>query len=507
MIKKLATIACVLLVCSCSKDEKIASNEDKPAASEVITLEIDSSVEWAPDVIGGPASPDGQVGTKSVQTRSESLLMDSEGGENTMIYMYMVEEDCPPAVMGRTVATKADGEGQKNDFGVFAFRSDSEEYVGNPDAADAVFMDNINYATYGKDDNNPPLYWPGSGTWLKFFAYTPYSENVEGLTAEAKGNQALFSYTVPTEISKQTDLMDGTSLNISGDITDAVSISLTHIMSQIKVKAGTLDEGVITSISFRNIYSTGDRIMASADGWTTDPSVTASYEQEFNPGIRPSSGTEIGQAMYLLPQTLRDDALIEIKMSVSSKEPFYGTDRINEYTLTKRLKEFVEVWEPDKIYTYVISTPAEVEVEVTDKVEGNVKSDLHIMNTGLAASYIRVAIAGSWVIPNETETYEDDVIVADWTDADGEFVWCMDNIYPTVQLAHDNKGWYKHTDGFYYYMVPVPRGAETAKLFETYTLKSSPVAGAVLDLTILAQAVIAEDASIVWPAFAVAANL
>lgn len=437
---------------------------------------------------------------RPVPTRSETLPMDCEGYEGTQIYMFMTEEDNLENNHVQTIDTRA-GEGSPA-LGVYAFKSTSEEYVPSPDAEGAVFMDNLNLSTYGTE-TNPYMYWPGNGTWLKFFAYMPYADSVEGLSVATSGNQAKFTYTVPTDLSKQCDVMDGVSGLIAGDVTDVVEISLEHVMSQIKVKAGTLDEGVINSITFKNIYNAGDRIMAS-DSWTIAES-KSDYVQTFDPGIKPASGAVIGEEMYLLPQTLRDDAVIEISMTITSQGPT-GDNRVNTYILSKKLNEFTAAWQKDKIYTYVISTPEEVEVEVTDKVEGNVKSDLRIINTGLAVSYIRVAIAGSWVIPNETETYEDDVIVADWTDADGEFVW-SDKIYDTVQQAHDNKGWYKHTDGFYYYMVPVPRGAETAKLFETYTLKSSPVAGAVLDLTILAQAVIAEDASIVWPDFAVTANL
>lgn len=494
MIKKLAIITCVLLICSCSKDENIASNEDRPMTSDVVTFDINSSAKWSPDVIEGMDAPAGSVETKAAYTRSESLPMECEGYEGTQIFMYMIEEDNPDMVHVQSVETRAEGSGPS--LGVYAFKSDSDTYDPSDEATDAVFMDNVDLSTYGTDAS-PYVYWPGNGTWLKFFAYTPYHTSVEGLTVVTSGNQAKFSYTVPSDdLSKQCDIMDGSSDLIAGNVTGVVSFSLKHILSQIRVKAGTLDEGVINSISFRNIYNEGDRIMAS-ESWTVNSESRSDYIQTFDPGIKPEKGTQLGKEMYLLPQTLRDDAMIEIKMTVTS-DAFSGGTRTSEYVLTKKLKEFTERWEKDMIYTYVISTPEEVEISVTDEVDGNVKKNLQITNTGLSSAYVRAAISGNWVIPNETDTYDDDIIVADWTDADGTFDW-GDKVYDNPASAIANKGWYKSTDGYYYLLVPLERGKDAATLFDTYTLTSSPVAGAVLDLTILVQAVLPADMPAAWP--------
>lgn len=425
---------------------------------------------------------------RSVPTRSESLPLECEGYEGTQIFMYMIEEDNLEKNHVQTIDTR-DGEGSPV-LGIYAFRSDTEEY-----APSAVFMDNLNLSTYGTE-SNPYIYWPGNGTWLKFFAYMPYADSVEGLSVAVSEYQAEFTYTVPTDLSKQCDIMDGASALIAGENTGVVQITLEHVLSQIRVKAGTLDEGLINSISFRNIYSKGDRIMASGTGWanTSEP---VDYEQDFDPGIKPSSGVMIGETMYLLPQTLRDDAIIEISMTVTSVGPT-GDSRNSTYILSKNLKEFAAAWQKDKTYTYVISTPEEVEVEVTDEVVGNVKQNLQITNTGMSSVYIRAAITGNWVIPNGDEPSEYDIIVADWTAADGTFEW-GDKVYDDAGTAKTNNGWYKHTDGYYYLLNPVAKGAVAETLFKTYTLTSSPVAGSVLDLTILVQALLPADVPYAWP--------
>ncbi len=490
MIKRLSIISCIILICACQKDETIKSNGNQASKSEVVTFEINASSGWVPDVVEG-------------MTRSEAIQMYCEEYEGSQIYMYMIEEDNPDSVYVHTIDTRAEGKGLSPTLGVYAFQSDSDLYEASPDATDVVFMDNLNLSTYGTE-SNPYLYWPGGGSWLKFFAYTPYSHSNEVFQIGSVGNQVSLTYIVPDILSEQYDIMDGASDLIPGNVTDAVSINLQHVLSKIRIKTGTLDEGVINSITFTNIYNKGDRIMATGS-WNVDATSTSDYNHSFDPGIQPSSGTALGEEMYLLPQTLSDDAKIEIYMTLISPDPSGGT-REHNYVLSRKLKDFTPIWEKDKIYTYVISTPEEVEIEVTDQISRNglgqpVKDNLSIRNTGLSSVYVRAMLVGNWVLPNSTETFVDDHIVASWNpEEEGDFIWGADNgnVEPSTSATN---GWYKHTDGYYYHLNPIPRGESTAKLFESYTLTAKPpVVNAVLDFTILVQAVYLDDLQLIWPA-------
>lgn len=492
-------MAGVLSVLSCSKDDGIRSVPAAGGSAGAVTFDVSLPDEWA------------AATRSSSATRTETILMNSVGGEDTdmQIFMYMIEEDIPASTETRKVETRAEGEGDNSgdeplkNIGIFGYQLASETYASNAEGA-GLFMDNIDHSTYGDENypENPFQYWPGPGTWFKFFAYTPYDDTPEGgytvANAGEDNMQPKFTYEVPSDIDSQLDIMVGThDGTIQGNITSEnfrVVITLQHILSQIAVKTGTLDEGRITSVSFKDLYDNG-AYLPSAGNWVRTGDADATYVQDLvTEGGEQQSGADLGREMYLMPQQLTDQAEIEINLEVKSKDPNGGAERTNEYTCSLPLNNFTKQWAPGKKYTYVITTPQEVEVSVDDVVDGAVKSNLVIKNTGLATAYIRVAIVGSWVIPNDTADLDDDVVVADWSESDGEFA------------GFNSTEWVRLDDGYYYHMAPVKKGESAAPLFESYKLKNSPVAGAELDLTIVAQAVLASDVSFAWPQFAAAAG-
>lgn len=125
--------------------------------------------------------------------------------------------------------------------------------------------------------------------------------------------------------------------------------------------------------------------------------------------------------------------------------------------------------------------PAKVPPEVVEKIEGNVKKEVTIKNTGNVDAYIRVKV------------------VVTWKDASG-------NVYKTAPVKDtdytwtdgDNK-WVKHTDGFYYYTKSVAAGESTAVLFtDCKQLSTANVPeDNFLSVDIHAQTVQAEPSSVV----------
>lgn len=511
-----AFMAGTLFLSSCSQDEEISSVADNVTTSEFVTFGIDLPYRWAPDVIEGTKDASNHQGSN--QSRTASLPMECIGGDisDTEIYMYMVEEDYPAVKDTLSVDSRnsdATSSATTPDIGIYAFHHLEGETT--------TFMNNISLSAYGNDS-----YWPGTGS-LDFYAYYPHMQGnqslVPGLTMNVENNKPKFTYQVPTEISQQYgDLMLG-SISVPGNHLNNVEFGVNHLLSKVQLKAGTMKEGVVKSVSFKNIYHTGS-LEFDADTWTVkkdlaegeEGSLLADYTQDFSTlgeknGIDLATiqnGTPIGDPMYLMPQNLKyakgaaDNAKIEIVLDVNYASAKDGKTA-ETYTLTKDLADFQSIWSRDKVYTYVISTPEEVEVEVSDVVEGYVKKDLVIRNTGLATAYIRASIVGNWVIPAGEEPSDEDIIVADWIPEEhGTFNWGADNGNKEPS-EHATTGWYKHpSDGYYYYLNPVARGcAVPDKLFETYTLNPEkvPVSGAVLDLSIVVQAVLDVDVAVAWP--------
>lgn len=505
-------MAGLLFVCSCSDDDEIASNTDRLTTSDVVTFNIQTTNRWTPDVIGD-GQDEAEAGSRTA-TRSRSVALPMESVEGnapaTDIYMYMIEEDYLPEADTTTVASRSSEttgtpSSDAIDVGVIAFHTVGEETE--------LFMDNINLTSYQED-----TYWPGTGK-LDFYAYYPYVQagaETDGLTLSKENNPPTFTYEVPAEISKQRDLMDGASKGVAGDLLSSVDMQLNHVMSQIQVSIpdNGIAEGVISSITFKNIHNKGTRTMGKTIdnddlGWQLLPAgegETSKTNYELT--------TDFKKPMYLMPQQLGEDAEIVITMTVISENPTYQEEegsqetRNNPYTLSVKLKELVSVWKPNKKYTYVVSTPEEVKVEVTDEVnyEGDypVKENVVIKNTGLSAAWIRVSVLGAWMVDKQdTEGNTKQLVVDEWKnngndEDDGLFVWpsCGKPSELTTNAHH----WRKCSDGYFYYMKEVPRGETLKELFTSYKLTAdAPMADAYLELTILAQAILPADRDHIWP--------
>ena len=129
-------------------------------------------------------------------------------------------------------------------------------------------------------------------------------------------------------------------------------------------------------------------------------------------------------------------------------------------------------------------TPASVTTEVVEEFNGTTKSNVRIKNTGNIDAYIRVAV------------------VANWIDKDG-------NVYggatPTEGVNYELKpvnGWFKGSDGYFYYPTAIAAQAETLVLFEKVTQSSAPD-GCSLRLTILADGIQSEPSNAVAEAWKV----
>ena len=526
-----------LLFFACTQDEEIATN--KVIKSDIVTFGFGTSNEWKPDVVGGD--------DVSSRSRTQALPMDCEGGSlPDEIYMYMLEEDCPTEVDTVSVKSRgADGEETTSTpaIGIFAFQVPGEESATamtyGPEGCNSVLMNNIDATTY---TNN--VYWPGGGYWLQFYAYQPYCGTLEGLALEADDYNPTFTYNVPTDVTKQSDLMVGAPDEgmLYGTYCQEVAIELKHILSKIQVKVGNIPSGVVKSVTLEGIQSSGTYSFVGKDPqWNIDNTVDATtYSYDFgNDGQLFKSNAIIGQPFHLLPQTLSDNAIIKIVLGVTTPNPNSTSDndktRYDEYTLTKKLKDFKASWSKDKQYTYVITTPQHVDVEVTDKVEGNVKKDLVIKNTGMSPAYIRAAITGNWIRFQETSpTYpsdgseiisKDKLMVAEWSEEIdvpdnekkfGTFNWgnndfsadkIISDATPSTTLGNLKDSWIKCSDGYYYWTSQLQPGEELSTknsnaLFESYTLsenyKNYVPNDAVLELIISVQAVYPDDLELLW---------
>lgn len=357
-------------------------------------------------------------------------------------------------------------------------------------------------------------FWPEFN--LNFFAHAVSKDNVTvqptyGIVdgEECSGS---FSYELPAAMTEepkkdatnQPDIVFAITPDQS-KATPEVEMVFHHALSAIVFKVGAMPDGVtLKSIVISDVYSSGSCTMVSTSStdkprdiqftWTTTGNFDGAYTETLNQNA--DDAKNFGQMgtnesiFMMIPQEMGETAKLTLNFSINGKDE----------QIEKNFKDFISAWEADKKYIFTIGLPDEVEVEVSDVVNGRRKENLKITNVGLSTAYIRAKIIGYWVVPDDLNKAEDEIewyIVRGWNEPeDGIFNW--GETTSETETTH----WRKHTDGYYYYMSPVAGGMETEKpLFISYELTSTaPVANAQLELIIAAQAVIADEtvANFVW---------
>lgn len=329
-------------------------------------------------------------------------------------------------------------------------------------------------------------YWPNMP--LHFFAYTATHDygfdpdvNVSG------GNYTgSFSYTMPApdpatnnDATKQPDLIVAITPGQNKQET-AVPLRFHHALTAIVFKMGKVEAGTtIQSISLTNLRSSGTCTFAATGSndvqftWNNH-SGKESYVQTVNKAdVKQDDPLTHDQTTFLVvPQDITSETAVNVKFKIEGR---------GEYNLSGKLNPggsdptIISTFQPDTKYTFTLSLAEEIQITVDDKVEGQVKKNVQIQNTGLAYGWIRAVINGYWV-------NKDGVIVAPWKETDGTF----------VRADNWKDYWAKDPDtGIYYYKQVVPSGEFTQPLFDTYTLKATaPQVDAVLELNVAAQIII-----------------
>ena len=384
------------------------------------------------------------------------------------------------------------------------------------------FFSNVQLNSTDGSTVSTGYYWPLTtpATSLNFFGYAKKSSN-GSITAHnyVDAVSASFKYALPdasqdlTSADEQPDMLFAISPN-RYQAEGPVEMDFYHALSALAFSVGSVPGDLkIESVTFTNVYSSGNcTYTRQGDAldfeWSFDSEdARKEYSQTFSKDLFSEGNVALpedtaintdSQTFMMIPQTIADDTRLIIVISFEGRK----------YTIDKQLNQITSEWVPGKLYTFKISSPQEVEVEVTDEVVMDgiypVKQNLQIKNTGIANAYIRVAIAGSWVVDHTTTQGTSQLIIADWKNSgdpytdDGVFTWSSSQ--PSKGRTNSNL-WRLGSDGYYYYMKQTVPGEILAPLFESYKLTASaPMSGAYLNLSILAQGVLDIHADDLFPA-------
>lgn len=351
-------------------------------------------------------------------------------------------------------------------------------------------------------------YWPNMP--LHFFAYTAslgydFNPDVNVSGGNCTGS---FSYTMPApdpatniDATKQPDLIVAITPGQNKQET-AVPLRFHHALTAIVFKMGKVEAGTtIQSISLTNLRSSGTCTFAATETETNpgefmrDVKFSWTNLGDVKTYVQTITLDKVTQGTYLTHDettflVVPQDITTETEVSITF------TSGGATHTLTRKLNPggsdptIISEFLPDTKYTFTLSLAEDIQISIDDTVDGLVKKDLVIQNTGMKYGWIRAIINGYWVNKNTG------VIVAPWKETEGDF----------VRISNWSDYWYKDTSTgttIYYYRSKVPAGGYAEHLFETYKLHDdtkAPQVDAVLELNIAAQIVIDDERGTAgWP--------
>ena len=252
------------------------------------------------------------------------------------------------------------------------------------------------------------------------------------------------------------------------------------------------------------------------DGQTVDNHGNKFANSFYEGGASRNLNTENAElTFWLIPQTIPYTAVLHVWFDV-----FDGTTTRHhelDLDLGARLADSGKnEWKAGELRTYTIK-PNIVDIEITDEIEENIKSDVVITNTGNVSEYVRCLITANWV------DNDGNIVVGYSTKTGNEFVepWLINetgtaanfgtfSFLPGGSAAGAAK--WEYSGGYYYFKDPIGPGEDlpkTTPLFKSYTYALSdvptvwlvnplnphdryPAPGVHLEMDISVQSVIAE---------------
>ena len=163
--------------------------------------------------------------------------------------------------------------------------------------------------------STPEYLWPGDGSSLNFYAYSPSAEKVGTPEMTADGVYQL-TYSPSQNISEQVDLITATATGSSADAATGVVLEFAHRLAQISVSAYNGDQNHVVKVKGVKIANVKDEgTLNFSDGtWSyksvpTYTTYSTTYDQERNISTWTSLMNSVDGISYadnamVIPQTL-----------------------------------------------------------------------------------------------------------------------------------------------------------------------------------------------------------
>ena len=265
---------------------------------------------------------------------------------------------------------------------------------------------------------SPIKYWPGDGYTVDFYAYLPYAEEGSGIVVGHSDNTPQITYTAPTEVASQLDLL--AAKKVGACYSDGtVDFNFEHILTAIKFKCkDNIQNGKITRVALNGVYSKGTYNLVDGS-WGTTANTSADYSLDVDVTITDDNKsstpaiTAESQIFMMIPQTLPEDATIEIDFMYAAPNASYASGV--KRTLSVPVKGITAEWGKGATITYMISNSAlewtyTLEVKADDEEVGNAQIDVSYGGTkkNFVISSSRTPAGGGVEVVNWTAQFSTD---------------------------------------------------------------------------------------------------
>ena len=346
-------------LCACNDD-----NHADGKGNRLVTFSVNTKANGGWSDINGARSA---WMSPQAQQMGEPVEMEGKLNGKTVYLTSEVTEGFPtdnPTFTRGTQITDADG---MSSFGVTAFLG-SQKY-----------MDHVEIKKSADSWKPQTDYFWLNGKPLDFYAWYPYNptEGTSGIPAGMTLTQEDFSsisYTVPTDVSKQEDLMFAVNKNASEPADgNATSLDFKHSLAAVKFVVGDLPTGTkVTSVALKGVKYKGDLAVTAGNNgaaqlaWSNLANDTENFTQATNKEVKENDTdqaiTKADQTFFMMPQTLPDDAMAEVVVEDEKGTKVTLTGALQDATAAEQAKN---KWEAGNTYTYSISLSGIISAEVT----------------------------------------------------------------------------------------------------------------------------------------------
>lgn len=347
-------------LCACNDD-----NYADGKGNRLVTFSVNAKANGGWSDINGARSA---WMSPQAQQMGEPVEMEGKLNGKTVYLTSEVTEGFPtdnPTFTRGTQITDADG--MSSSFGVTAFMG-SQKY-----------MDHVEIKKSADSWKPQTDYFWLNGKSLDFYAWYPYNsaEGTNGIPAGMTLKQENFSsisYTVPTDVSKQEDLMFAVNENASEPADGkATSLDFKHSLAAVKFVVGDLPTGTkVTSVALKGVKYKGDLAVTADDKgevqftWSKLANETRDFTQATDKEVKENDTdnaiTKESQTFFMMPQTLPDDAMAEVVVEDEKGTKVTLTGALQDATAAEQAKN---KWEAGNTYTYSISLSGIISAEIT----------------------------------------------------------------------------------------------------------------------------------------------